>query len=661
MADLSFQGISSDTNRTARIWQRPMRSPTSHARIAIFSAESPILTKTIAEEISRITDRDLPFAKTLEQIQIACRQISDSDMGLLVGESEGDTITFHAHGPIQCFLAEPNGADGFQVTTLPVDAYSPTEAFTYVTGQIGNGIFVAYTTPTGDRTNPEAVAHMALSEDGLWQLKKELDGQEAEESFCIVVGKSGRSVPGAIALSEDSSMGEVFVAAATEAKKSEDVFAPVASIAEAIDGMQSWAKDTRSQFEQSVNKASTFDPRSFFRKMGNAFVAGKSGSTSGSVAGERSNYFKNFSRNALNRFMGLPRNLQIASAGLTVCILLFLVGLGVAPLFGYGSGSAKIDQELIAISSLLDDAQSNLIYKNEDRAVVLVKEAGTRLNAITADKPRIRNKDIARRKNELESRMAIMRTDLRRAVSVVTDKVLISDATGVEAISVLSDSLYAMRGAEVLRWNNRENVLENFAVLPVAGTSLVVDDLDKMLVVKNQNSTLSLVDAKTKKITNGPAVLQTINTIAAYGGRFYGVDLARGVVRIAESGVNPWFKSPTAMTDPRGITVDGDVYVALPNEVKKYRTGTAIPFSLGMIEPALSDIKRISTIANSSFLYILDQGGNRLLAVNKNGKLAKQYELPPGQTAQGVAINEAAKIGYLLIGTNIVIVPLTHL
>ncbi len=661
MADLSFQGISSDSNRTARIWQRPMRSPTSHARIAIFSAESPILAKTIAEEIGRIADRDLPFAKTLEQVQAACAQISDGEVGLLIGESDGDTLTFHAHGPLQCFLAEPNGVGGFNVTALPVETYSPTEAFTYVTGQVGNGIFVAFTTPTGSLTNPEVVAHAALSEDGLWQLKKEIDGQEAEESFCIVVGKSGRAIPGAVVLSEDSSMSEVFNAAASEAEKSEDIFAPAASIAEAIDGMQSWAKDTRSQFEQSVKKASTFDPRSFFRKMGNAFVAGKSGSVGASVTGERSSPFKNFSRNALNRFMRMPRNLQIASAGLLVCLVLFLVGLGIAPLLGYGTGNTKTDQELIAISSLIDDAQSNLIYKNEDRAVTLVKEADTRLKALSADTPLIKNKEITRRKNELESRITTMRTDLRHAVSVATDKVLISEAVGINALGVLGSNLYALRDTEVIRWNASENLFETVATLPSKGTSLIADDQDQVLVSKNENNSLSLVNAKTKKVTSGPTTPQTINIIAAYGGRFYGVDLARGVVRITDTSANPWLKSPVAMTDPRGIAVDGDVYVALANEIKKFRTGNTTPFTLAAIDPSVSDIKALYTTTDSSFLYVLDQGGNRLLAINKNGKLARQYELPQGQTAQSMGISEGGKTAYLLIGTNIVAVPLTHL
>lgn len=675
MADITFQGIASDANRTARVWQRPMRSATSHARIAIFEAESPILSKTIADDFSRIIDRDTLFPKMLEQVQAASVSISDNTISLLIGEAHGETLLFHAHGTIRCFLAEEQG-DTWQITTLPVEPYTAGDPFTYVTGQVGNGIFIAYTEETELATTPEAIAAAASTEHGLWKLKQHLEKTNEDARFCIIVGKSER-IPGStpsvtadvaiIEASDDTvTVSEVITTTQPQTPQApdEDLFAPPQAVADAIDTMQNWAKDTRAQFTESMKQASSYDPRSFFRKMGNAFAVGKMGAfgQQASVSGERSNPFKNFGRNALNRFMKLPRNLQIASAGLSFCILLFLVGIAVAPLFGYGRGNARMDQELIAISSLLDDAQSNLIYKNEDRAVSLVKEAYERLDRLNAEMPTIKNKDITRRRNELSMRLTTMRSDLRRTTVVnTTDNILVSEASGVTSLTAVGKDLFAARGTEIMRWNMSEGIFDTVASTNAAGVSILPDEVDDLIIQRSTESALTVINPKTKKTEAGPKADKTYSAIAAYGGRYYGVDPTRGIVRLSDAGAQSWQKSPSPMSDARGIAVDGDVYVALPNEIKKFRTGNAVSFAVNPIDPSLTDIKGLYTTADSSSLYILDQGGARLLVVNKNGKLTRQYEIGQGMSASAFAVSEANKSAYMLVGSTIIKIPLSHL
>lgn len=665
MADLIFQGISSDSNRAARIWQRPMRSPTSHARIAIFSAESPILAKTMAEEIGKIADRDIPFAKMLELVQHACSQISDGEVGLLIGESDNDTLIFHAHGPIRCYLAESTGNGSFGITPLPVETYSPTEPFSYVTGQVGSGVFVACTADTEMLAAPETIAAATLSEDGLWQLKQQLE-EVAESPFCLVIGKTGAlSVASATtAMMEAETPAEAFTAAAevTQAGAVEDLFAPAAAVQDAVEGVQNWAKDTRTQFKQSMNKATTFDPGAFFRKLGGAFAAGKSKGGAIEEGGTRTQgaRMKNFWRNVTNRFLDLPRNLQIASSLFAACIIIFLIGLAVAPVFGYGRGNNKADQELIAISSMLDDAQSNLIYKNEARAVTLVKEADGKLQSLTADKPLFKNKDITRRENELASRIMTMRADLRHAVSINAADRVMTPNSGITMIGAIGKELFAARNNELLRWNSTETLFESLYTAPKAITALVFDDIDNQVVMRLNDDSLVTYDAKSKKTSLGPTMPVTATAIAAYGGRLYAIDGGRGVIRITATGVNAWLKTPTPIANGKALAVDGDVYAATTAEIKKFRTGSPINFSLGTIDPLPGNISTVFTIADSSYLYILDQNGARILVVNKNGGLIKQYELN-GATAKGMAISEASKTAHILTENQILAIPLSHL
>lgn len=672
MADLIFQGVASDTNRNARIWQRPMRSATSHARVCLFVAESPILAKTIAQEIGRIAARDIPFAKVLEQIQAVANHISDPDIGFFIAEAQGDTLLFHAHGPLDCFLAEPQENGLFMVTPLPVDIYTPNEPFSYVTGQVGNGIFIACTRTTTAITTPDTIAQAAHGDDGLWQLKQTLENEAAETGFCMVIGKSGdgasRTPPGA----RTPEAIDVIIPPATEVpitvapETTFALFAEDGAVHQAVDEVQSWAKDTKAQFTASMQNASTFDPRSFFRRLGNAFWNGRSKGLTAEDGSESeknaSSTFHNFWHNAKSRFTALPKNVQFASAGLTLCIILFAIGLAIAPLFGYGRVNAALDRELVAVSSLVDDAQSNIIYKNEGHASSLLIEAEKRLAALTAEKPLIKNKDLARREGELASRISTMRTDLRHVVAIdPMERILIADAPSITTLTSMDKELYAARGNELLHWNSTQKRFENIVSTQNPIIAMSVDAVDHALLLHLQDGTLATMLPKTKKLTAGPTIPATIPVVTVYGGRLYGLEATRGIVRITDKAVTPWLKSPATIPESRAIVVDGDVYVAVANSIKKYRTGANANLVLAPMDPPLTDVKTISTTAESSYLYVLDRRGARLVAINKNGKLAKQYELPPETFAQSVAVDEQTKTAYLLIGATIVSVPLIHL
>jgi len=125
----------------------------------------------------------------------------------------------------------------------------------------------------------------------------------------------------------------------------------------------------------------------------------------------------------------------------------------------------------------------------------------------------------------------------------------------------------------------------------------------------------------------------------------------------------PWIKEQTVLPlDARFLAIDGDLYVVSVNgSVQKLRRGVALPFNLIPIDPDITSVTDVWTNEKSSFIYILDAAGGRMVVFNKEGKLRAQYRADALKTATSFLVDEKKKKAYVAVDEGVISFDLIHL
>lgn len=193
-------------------------------------------------------------------------------------------------------------------------------------------------------------------------------------------------------------------------------------------------------------------------------------------------------------------------------------------------------------------------------------------------------------------------------------------------------------------------------------SSLVI--MDKELLVTGENTNAVIYNTTTRKYS-----LIKLNFEITSGG-FYGNNLYylsqnnRTIWRVARQGdgfgtPTQWLRSSQGeLPDAMSLTVDGSIFVATTNNVKKFTRGLEQEFSLSLVNPALSEVSSIYTANDTDYLYLWLKNGKRLVAYDKQGKLVIQLTFPKLSSISGVTIDSLAKIIYVLADKTIYRVPI---
>ena len=80
-----------------------------------------------------------------------------------------------------------------------------------------------------------------------------------------------------------------------------------------------------------------------------------------------------------------------------------------------------------------------------------------------------------------------------------------------------------------------------------------------------------------------------------------------------------------------------------------------------IIEPKPQQITKIFTSAETKYLYLFDPAAKRIVVLNKEGELTKQYLFETLENINDFTVNEKNKKIYLTSGSKIYQVDLTHL
>lgn len=369
-----------------------------------------------------------------------------------------------------------------------------------------------------------------------------------------------------------------------------------------------------------------------------------------------------------DRLKALPRGSRL----ILVAVIVLAIGLATSIsviLAKRGAASDTYLAQVRAVEEKRDAAEAAIIYKEEDKAWTLLREAEELLKALpTNTKKRVAlGGDLAR---TIEG----VKVKLRKEVAVEPSEVIdlasqIPPAAATRLMVSRSGTPIAIGEGSLLAINVAERTAQPLA-LPTFSGALIGGAVAKdTLYLVSAQGTLAMIDLKTSAATTTDLLFPKSDVIptdiALYGNRLYtlaGKQIYKHdkTPKGFSKGV-PWIKADAEKLDGMaGISVDGSVWLGGPKGFAKFYTGTHAPFSLLNLDPPLGEVRAVYTHPDSKELYLLDP--TRLLVFDKeSGRLMAQYISPKFTNLRDFAVRESDKKAYLLHGSQIFEIPLSHL
>ncbi len=323
----------------------------------------------------------------------------------------------------------------------------------------------------------------------------------------------------------------------------------------------------------------------------------------------------------------------------------------------------KYNQFLNQIKEKLDNAESRLIYKNEDEARQLLTSAKTDLLSF----PQNSN---GRRQafNQLQTQVESLAARLRHLE--IVSPILIADLAPLNPGCAPTDLFKAADWFFFCRGNANLFRLKDKNLQPVSSPLLgelkekVIKE-DGAILLLNGKDRLTLFNPKDNSFASQEVVWAKedaeIKFLGIYNNSLYAFDAKNNLItkhRPTSDGFAKgatWLKDNLKVDDAVAWSIDGVIYLGKANgEIWKLETGRQKNFSLAPLDPPLTAAARIFSRPESANLFILDHSQKRVIVWNKKDqKLVSQFTAPEFDDLRDFTVDEKNKIIYLLNGSKI--------
>ncbi|MDD2807101.1 MAG: hypothetical protein PHW95_01085 [Patescibacteria group bacterium] len=378
------------------------------------------------------------------------------------------------------------------------------------------------------------------------------------------------------------------------------------------------------------------------------------------------------------RFKHLPKSSQYLLVSIIILVIVFsqsIIWIGVKN--NYDKKVMSFDKIIDDVSNKKNDAESSLIYRDENQARQLLIDAKNLLAA---------NQAITDTQKKSAADLATeIQTELEKLQHLVTinDPIQILNIQNLDPNGSLSSAAVQM-GREIYDQNSNDKQIYKISIDGRIGSQVSSGNQGQgtfTAAVVGQNNEIIFVDdhkkffkfsAKDGKLTAtdinyAPDI--NINDLGYFNGRLYILsENKRQIYRFRPSGSgfvadSEWYKDDsTKIAGATALTVDGAVYI-LKNDgqVLKLENGVVQGFKVGAIDPPMSNPTKIKIPDGSKFIYVLDPTNNRLVIFDKQGKLINQYRSESFTNLKDFSVDEKNKKAYAISGSTVYGVPLEHL
>lgn len=200
---------------------------------------------------------------------------------------------------------------------------------------------------------------------------------------------------------------------------------------------------------------------------------------------------------------------------------------------------------------------------------------------------------------------------------------------------------------------------KNHDTIPNLSNASSPKEYDK-IVFTTDGSHIASYDKTTDSLSSQDIAFPTSNVNIAnlnvYNRKLYTLDIANNQIykhSQTQTGYDkgtPWIQeSGVDIKDVISFTIDGELYALKTNgEILKFAGGKLQAFSITGLDPALKNPSQIWTYNDVKNIYILDPATKRVIVLDKNGVLVKQYTSSEWKNPTSMVVDEAAKKVYIL-------------
>lgn len=347
------------------------------------------------------------------------------------------------------------------------------------------------------------------------------------------------------------------------------------------------------------------------------------------------------------RLPSFYHNLSLAGKFFFICFLIFII-LAAANLsivfvkMRHKKGLERIENLINAVNQDLSDAETALIYKNEDEAAKRLGDSKAHLKQLE-DLDGAKAAELEPKVEELASR--VTRTNSVKNPRVVTEVKLspvflakagegfLLSGSDPKSLSAYSDGY-----KQTFMLNSVSGDITGINHIPLIGNFAVSKDAvyrinaeqnqfeQKLKVPNGDLFGIKYLDPNRVYILNR-ADNQIIRTTVAKEGIF--------------SSPQPLLKTGVNLAEARDFGMDADIYILYATGVKKFVGGKEQAYKLSVLPDPLTDASKIFVGSN---LYILDASKKRVLIFAKNGSLLNQIFFPSLGTAKDLYVNEQQRV-----------------
>ncbi|MFW0837702.1 MAG: hypothetical protein ACKKL5_01750 [Candidatus Komeilibacteria bacterium] len=257
--------------------------------------------------------------------------------------------------------------------------------------------------------------------------------------------------------------------------------------------------------------------------------------------------------------------------------------------------------------------------------------------------------------------------DIAEPVAIISSDQL-NQTISWQKVMAQEDNIYLFTNGN--DWVNYNFTQKEFSTTPypanmqkIKFTTIAPDD---SIIIFDQNNNIFQVnnDALQPMPISYSAGLKNVSSATSFFNRLYVLDnetdqvYRHRLVGNAFQSPDLWLKDNIDLTDAKDLAIDGNIYILQNNKIIKLSAGRQIDFPAINIYPPLNNPSQLFTSPESANIYLLDPENNRLIVLDKNGKLIKQYHSDKFIDLQAMSIQEDQQRAFLITPHTLFVIPL---
>lgn len=374
--------------------------------------------------------------------------------------------------------------------------------------------------------------------------------------------------------------------------------------------------------------------------------------------GNQRNHIIDQSKQKIHRIRLYIKNLPLLSKllflGAIILALIFLASVGLSQhKQTVAKEHAQLEATIAAVIDKKNAAEGSRIYNNNSKAFTLLREAVLMIDKLN-DAPKKYTSKIAALKADVDTQLQSLRQVRLVAPTEITS---LPEGTSISHLVRTGDTLlaYGSHSPAVFEVDALTNATSALSLQGADGliASQVLED--GKVIFTNAAGSAGIYDPEAHAISISTIQIQEIVSITQYNGSLY-VLTKNGLISKHGSVPNgfdkgfTWIKDGTSVDSPRGITIDGDIYILTADNVEKYRKGIQQEFASSGLDTQLDQPTDIWTANEHQNIYVLDPHNNRIVVVDKRGNLVEQLTAEHWTELNGMSVDLVRNRIYVVNG-----------